>query len=156
MPDNGTISIFTKNGVTVHKEQDVLITCKSKPILIGICNDKDHYRITLVQQQGQWQPHNPFKKAWHALRKANSVYDPPSIKQAIKWMHTVCGYPIKNTWSKATKAGNLVGWPLLTKKNINKYCPEMDETPKGHMNEQRKNVRSIETLFKECHALVAL
>jgi hypothetical protein len=26
--DDGTISIFTKNGVTVHKETDVLITCK--------------------------------------------------------------------------------------------------------------------------------
>jgi len=28
--DNGTISIFTKDGITVHKEQDVLITCKGK------------------------------------------------------------------------------------------------------------------------------
>ncbi len=34
--NNGTISIFTKNGVTVHKETDILITCKGKPILIGV------------------------------------------------------------------------------------------------------------------------
>jgi hypothetical protein len=33
--DDGTISIFTKDGVTVHKEEDVLITCKGEPILIG-------------------------------------------------------------------------------------------------------------------------
>ncbi len=26
--DAGTVSIFPKDGVTVHKEQDVLITCK--------------------------------------------------------------------------------------------------------------------------------
>ena len=26
--DDGTISIFTRNGVTVHKEQDVIITCQ--------------------------------------------------------------------------------------------------------------------------------
>ena len=32
--DDGTISIFTKEGITVHKEQDVLITYKAKPILI--------------------------------------------------------------------------------------------------------------------------
>jgi hypothetical protein len=32
--DNGTISIFTNDGVTVHKEQDVLITCKGEPILV--------------------------------------------------------------------------------------------------------------------------
>ena len=28
--------IFTKNGVTVHKEQDVLIIMKGTPILIGV------------------------------------------------------------------------------------------------------------------------
>jgi hypothetical protein len=36
--DDSTISIFTKNGVTVHKEMDVLITCKGNPILIGVRN----------------------------------------------------------------------------------------------------------------------
>jgi hypothetical protein len=34
--DDGTISIFTKDGVTVHNEQDVLTTCKGEPILVGI------------------------------------------------------------------------------------------------------------------------
>ena len=41
--------------------------------------------------------------------KANSVYDLPSTKQAIKWMHAVCGYPVKATWLKAIKAGNYLG-----------------------------------------------
>jgi hypothetical protein len=57
-------------------------------------------------------------------------------------MHAVCGYPIKSTWIKAIKAGNFVGWPLLTEKNVAKYYPETTETPKGHMNQTRKNVRS--------------
>ena len=52
--DNGTISIFTKDGVTVHKEQDVLITCKGEPILIGIRDDKGRYHIPLVQQRDSW------------------------------------------------------------------------------------------------------
>ncbi len=34
--DDGTISIFTKTGVTVHKETDVLIRCKGAPLLIGV------------------------------------------------------------------------------------------------------------------------
>ena len=29
--DDGTISVLTKDGVTVHKEEDVLITCKGEP-----------------------------------------------------------------------------------------------------------------------------
>jgi hypothetical protein len=52
--DDGTISIFTKDGITVHKEQDILITCKSEPILIDIRDDKGCYRIPLVQQRDNW------------------------------------------------------------------------------------------------------
>jgi hypothetical protein len=33
--DDGNIYIFTKEGVSVYKEEDVLITCKGKAILIG-------------------------------------------------------------------------------------------------------------------------
>jgi len=157
MSDNGTISIFTKEGVTVHREQDVLITCKGELILIGIRDDKGRYRIPLVQQRGNWQPRKPSKKARQALRQANCIYDLPSIEQVIKWMHPVSGYPVKTTWwSKAAKAGNFVGRPLLTKKNFNKYYPKTDETPKGHMNQQRKNVRSTKTPFEVCHPAVAL
>jgi hypothetical protein len=143
--DDGTISIFTKDGVTVMKEEDVLITCKGEPILIGVRDEHGRYRIPLMQQKGQWQPRKPSKRARQALERANSVYDLPSIEQAIKWMHAVCGYPVKSTWLKAIKAGNFVGWPLLTEKNVSKYYPETTETPKGHMNQTRKNVRSTKT-----------
>ena len=51
--DDGTISIFTKDDVTVHKEHDVLITCKGTPILIGIRDAHGRYRIPLIQQKGQ-------------------------------------------------------------------------------------------------------
>ena len=128
----------------------------AEAMLIGISDDKGRYRIPLVQQRGHWQPQKPSKKARHALRQANSVYDLPSIEQAIKWMHAVCGYPVKTTWSTAAKAGNFVGLPLLTEKNINKYYPETDETPKGHMNQQQKNARSTKTPFKVCNAAAAL
>ena len=62
-------------------------------------------------------------------------------------MHAVCGYPVKSTWVKAIQAGNYMGWPLLTEHNVRKYYPETSETPKGHMNQTRKNVRS--TKLKE-------
>ena len=52
--DDGSISIFTKEGVTVYKEQDVLITCKGEPMLIGIRDDKGRHHIPLVQQRGHW------------------------------------------------------------------------------------------------------
>ena len=146
--DDGNISIFTSDGVTVHKEKDVLITCKGEPIFVGIRDEQGRYRIPLEQKRGQWQPRKPSKKAKKALRQANSVYDLPSTEQAIKWMHAVCGYPVKSTWVKAVKAGNFIGWPLLTTANVRKYYPETDETPKGHMNQTRKNVRSTKVKAK--------
>jgi hypothetical protein len=47
--DDGTISIFTKDGVTVHKETDILITCKGEPILIGVHDEQGRYQIPLIQ-----------------------------------------------------------------------------------------------------------
>jgi len=106
-------------------------------MLIGIRDDKGRYRIPLVQQRGHWQPRKPSKKARHALRKANSEYDLPSIAQAIKWMHAVCGYPVKTTWSKAAKAGNFVGWPLLTEKAMITY----DSGADGHYLSERDRIK---------------
>ncbi len=47
--DDGAISIFTKDGVIVHKEMDVLITCKEEPILIGVRDEQGCYQIPLIQ-----------------------------------------------------------------------------------------------------------
>ena len=140
--DDGDVSIFTKEGVSVYKEEDVLIMCKGAAILIGKRDERGRYRIPLTQHRGQWQPRQPTKKARKHLQQANSVYDLPSTEEAIKWMHAVCGYPVKSTWIKAVKAGNYTGWPLLTERNVNKYYPETNQTPRGHMNQSRKNVRS--------------
>ena len=76
------------------------------------------------------------------MEQANSIYNLPSTEQAVKWMHGVCGYPVKSTWLKAIKAGNFVRWPILTKHNVSKYYRDTDKIPKGHMNQTRKNVQS--------------
>jgi hypothetical protein len=140
--DDGNVSIFTKDRVTVHDEQDVLITCQGEPLFIGVRDQHGRYHIPLTQHRCQWQLRKPMKKSKQALRQANSVYDLPSIEQAIKWMHAVCGYPVKSTWMRPIRAGNYVGWPMLTEQNVSKYYPKLDKTLKGHMNQARKNVRS--------------
>eukprot|EP00804_Cyclotella_cryptica_P030779 CCRYP_015046-RA/>CCRYP_015046-RA protein AED:0.41 eAED:0.41 QI:0/-1/0/1/-1/1/1/0/279 len=96
--NDSNISIVTQDGVTVHKEHNVLITCKGEPILIGVSNEQRCYRITLTQHKGNWQHRSPSKKARLSLQQANIVYDLPSTEQAIKWMHAVCVYPVKSTW----------------------------------------------------------
>eukprot|EP00804_Cyclotella_cryptica_P021956 CCRYP_000903-RA/>CCRYP_000903-RA protein AED:0.16 eAED:0.16 QI:0/0/0/1/1/1/4/0/960 len=73
---------------------------------------------------------DPLQKARTVLSQAHSVYDLPSTEQAIKWMHAVCGYPVKSTWLKAVQAGNFIGWPLLTAKNVQKYYPDSAKHPR--------------------------
>ena len=73
--DNGNVFIFTKEGVTVYKEEDVLITRQRKPILIGETDERGRYRIPLIHDHGQWKPHMPTKEAKRNLQQTHSVYD---------------------------------------------------------------------------------
>ena len=140
--DNGNVSIFTHEKVQVYKDADVLITCRGKPILIVKRDERGRYRIPLMQTKGHWRPQTPTKTFKKFLQEANSIYDLPSPEEAIKCMHTVCGYPVKSTWVRVLKSGNFTGWPMLNKLNVAKYYPKTTKTPKGHLNKTRKNVRS--------------
>ena len=43
--------------------------------------------------------------------KAYSAYDLPSVEAMVRYFHAVAGYPVKDTWLKAIKAGNYATWP---------------------------------------------
>jgi hypothetical protein len=51
------------------------------------------------------------------------------------------GFPVKQTWLDAAKAGNCDSFDELTYSNIVRYCPDSDETILGHLTQQR-HVRS--------------
>ena len=51
------------------------------------------------------------------------VYDLPSIKPAIRYLHAAAGFPTKRTWLKAIRNGSYLSWPLITIKNVNKFFP---------------------------------
>jgi hypothetical protein len=44
----------------------------------------------------------------------NNVYSLPSILQTITYLHAAAGFPVKETWMDAIKAGNFITWPSLT------------------------------------------
>ena len=50
--DDGNVSIFTKDGFTVHKEEDAIITCQKKPIITGKRDECGRYRIPLTKTTG--------------------------------------------------------------------------------------------------------
>ena len=70
------------------------------------------------------------------------VYDLPSIKPAIWYLHAAAGFPTKTTWLEAIYYGNFLTWSLVCVKNIKKYFPESEETQFGHMTGQQQYVQS--------------
>eukprot|EP00957_Ditylum_brightwellii_P002469 189716-Ditylum_brightwellii.AAC.1 len=39
---------------------------------------------------------------------AFSVYDLPSVEALIRYFHAAAGFPVRDTWLKAIKAGNYI------------------------------------------------
>ena len=83
-------------------------------------------------------------------RSTNRHYNRPTVSKTSLLQSkpsngcTQCAdIPSNQLWMKSFIAGNYIGWPLLTAENFKKYYPATDETPKGHMNQTRKNVGSI-------------
>ena len=46
--DDENVAVFTSKDVKIYKEEDILITCKGEPLLIGRRDERGRYRIPLV------------------------------------------------------------------------------------------------------------
>ncbi len=81
-----------------------------------------------------------------ASRAAGTPFDPrsldlPSIGALVGFYHACLGFPVKQAWLDAIKAGNCDTFDGLTYPNAAKYCPDTDETIMGHLAQQRQNAR---------------
>ena len=79
--------------------------------------------------------------------KTGKAFDPrsvdlPSMGALVGFYHACAGFPVKQSWLKAIKAGNYNSLPGLTYANASRYCPDADETTKGHLAQQRQNIQS--------------
>jgi hypothetical protein len=82
-----------------------------------------------------------------AAQSTKSLFDPrslnlPSIGALVGFYHACLGFPAKQTWLDAIKAGNCDSFDGLTYSNAVRYCPDADEIILGHLAQQRQNVRS--------------
>ena len=57
-------------------------------------------------------------------------------------MHWCAGSPALSTWCRAIDAGYFKSWPGLTAAAVRKHLPQSIPMHKGHLDQQRKNVRS--------------
>ena len=57
--------------------------------------------------------------------KAYSAYDLPSVEALVRYFHAATGYPVKDVWLKAIKAGNYLSWRFAESNlaTMNNYLP---------------------------------
>jgi hypothetical protein len=68
--------------------------------------------------------------------------DLPSMAALVGFYHACSGFPVKQTWLDAIKAGNCNTFDGLTYSNAALYCPDSDETIMGHLAQQCQNICS--------------
>jgi hypothetical protein len=82
-----------------------------------------------------------------AANSSSTAFDPrsvdlPSISALVGFYHACLGFPVKQTWLDAVKAGNCDSFDGLTYSNVSHYFPDANETILGHLAQQRQNVWS--------------
>jgi hypothetical protein len=74
--------------------------------------------------------------------QANAVHTDHIKSNAITFLHAACFSPTTDTWTKAINQGFFKSWPDITATDIKKHLPKSLATAMGHLDQQRKNVRS--------------
>jgi hypothetical protein len=59
----------------------------------------------------------------------------PSIGALVGFYHARLGFPVKETWLDAVKAGNCDSFDGLTYSNVSCYCPDANKTILGHLGQ---------------------
>ena len=49
--------------------------------------------------------------------KTFSAYNLPRVEDLIRYFHAAAGFPVRDTWLRAIKAGNFDLWPGVTYQN---------------------------------------
>jgi len=129
--------LFTEDAVRI-------ISPNGTVVLNGWRETTGHrlWRMSLLPSEDAIRPFSGTHPVMESSLAAFSAYDLPSVGALVRYFHAATGFPVRDTWLKAIKAGNFKSWPGLTLENASKYCPSTIETLKGHMVQTRAHVRS--------------
>ena len=140
--DAGYVIMLHKDGAEIYDGEKTIIKVMQKAILRAYqCRKTGLWRISLrskVENKNMdtvlWNRINPEEAVSH-------VFELPSTKETICYLHAAAGFPQRDTWIKAIRKGSYAMWPGLTVTAVNKFFPEADETQQGHMKGVRQGLR---------------
>ena len=144
LADNRYTTVFLpgQQGVKIYGADDINISPNAPPSLQGWQDKRGLWMVPIVDKP-------TISPSIDIAESANSVYELPSTKEMVRFLHAALGYPTKATMLTAAKHGNLVTFPGLTPENISRHFPDSVETQKGHMKQTKQGVRSTKVVDKD-------
>jgi hypothetical protein len=151
LADNGYTVVFSpgQQGVAVYHENDAEVLPSAPPALQGSRDERGIWIVLIADNQSSSPSLDVAKFVLYKTDAALSVYELPSTKECVRFLHAALGFPTKATLLTTTGHGNFVTFTNMTPENIAKYFPECDETPKGHMRQTKQGVRSTKVLDED-------
>ena len=142
LADNGYTTVFLPDGVDVYRANNVAVSSMAPPALQGWRDGRGLWMVPIVDD-------TPISPGLDVAETATSVYELPSTKEVVRFLHAALGHPVMATLLTAAQHGNLVTFPGMTPQNISRHFPESDETQKGHMKQTKQGVRSTKVLDED-------
>ena len=157
LSDNGYTTIFRPygQGAEVYANDACNITASQPPVLRGCRDDNGLWVVPIEHDTAgadyldlatEWK-RNKSQKAHHKL--ATNVYELPSTREVVWFLHAALGFPTRQTLLAAIRNNQLTSFPGLTAEAVSKHFPESDETQKGHMRQTRQGVRSTKVIDED-------
>ncbi len=144
LANNGYTTVFLpgQQGVDVFRTNDVVISSTAPPALQGWQDGRGLWMVPIVDDP-------TISPSIDVAETAMSVYELPSTKEVVRFLHAALGHPPRATLLTSAQHGNIVTFPGMTPENISRHFPESDETQKGHMKQTKQGVRSTKVVDED-------
>ncbi len=112
-----TVFLPGNDGVDVFRANDVVISSMAPPALQGWRDGNGLWMVPVIDD-------NPITPGLNVAESAMGVYELPSTKEVVRFLHAALGHPTQATLLTTVRHGNLVTFPGLTPQNISRHFPE--------------------------------
>ncbi len=106
MADHGYVAVFDKTEARIYNGTTTTITISREPLIVAPqCHVTGFWKMELdldYEILGQKHP-NHFIAGVDA---ANAIFDLPNTRQSLMYYHALAGFPVKETFMDAVRAGN--------------------------------------------------
>jgi hypothetical protein len=132
--DDGYHATFTSDAVQLSKN--------GSTFTIGTRNHVNGLWTVDLSNKPSNSPPTPIPVRIPLVNSAQSM---KTLADLVLYFHRACFSPVVKTWTQAIDAGFFATWPGLTSALVRKHLPKSVSTAKGHLRQDRKNVRSTQS-----------